>query len=289
MTLPEIQLRLPARAENVALVRQAVSGIGEAMGFEPAVLADIKTAVTEACNNVVIHAYPDERKGALEVDADPAIDSITIVVRDYGGGIQPRPGDPEEQTPGLGLPLIAALSDRFDIMGGGQGIEVRMVFLLEEGAEVELTPPNGSLKASAPPPPTEDSLHSAGVAITPGPMMAPVLGRLTAMLAARSDFSLDRLSDAVLVTDAISANVPPYIVGPHAHVTFQDGKQKVDVRFGPLVDGGATELLRTLELPGLDRSLEDLAQEIKVQPGDASAGEQEDKEYLFVRLAGDAT
>ena len=41
------------------------------MQVEPTLLADIKTAVTEACNNVVLHAYPDDGDGTLEVEADP--------------------------------------------------------------------------------------------------------------------------------------------------------------------------------------------------------------------------
>src|SRR5439155_25509998 len=49
---PEIVLRLPAEAQNVALVRQALSGIGESLAVDRSLLADMKTAVTEACNNV---------------------------------------------------------------------------------------------------------------------------------------------------------------------------------------------------------------------------------------------
>src|SRR5205823_1279803 len=117
-------------AENVALVRQAVSGVAEALSVEPSRLADMKTAVTEACNNVVLHAYP-ETEGTLEVDASPNDDWVTIVVRDHGGGMQPKSVQPDKPSLGLGLPLIAALSDRFEILGGSdRGIEVRMLFQL---------------------------------------------------------------------------------------------------------------------------------------------------------------
>ena len=142
----ELQLRLPAKPENVALVRQALSGIGDVMQVEPTLLADIKTAVTEACNNVVLHAYPDAGDGTLEVEADPDRERVVIVVRDYGNGMLPRPADPDETSPGLGLPLIAALSDRFEIIGGGdRGIEVRMVFMLNEDGEAAARV-NGSVR-----------------------------------------------------------------------------------------------------------------------------------------------
>jgi serine/threonine-protein kinase RsbW len=283
MTDAEIKLRLPARPENVALVRQAVAGIADAIEVDPALVADIKTAVTEACNNVVLHAYAEEGEGTMEIDADPGAEYVMFTVRDYGEGMQPRAAGGDDPSPGLGLPLIAALTDRFEIRGGTErGIVVRMVFLLAEGASMP-DGANGTV-SDAPEPPTEDSVKAAGIAITPGPLMAPVLGRLIAMLAARADFSLERLSDAVLVTDALSANLSSFISGQRASVTFQDGRRKIDLRVGPLVDGGAEQLLRALELPGLERALEGLAADIKVE----NTGSAGTAEFLHVSLSGES-
>ena len=62
MTTPRgLELVLPARAENVAVVRHALAGMAEALGMDPAQIADLKTVVTEACMNVVVHAYEEER------------------------------------------------------------------------------------------------------------------------------------------------------------------------------------------------------------------------------------
>jgi len=50
-------------------------------------------------------------------------------VRDHGAGIQPKPARTEPPALGLGLPLIAALSDAFELRGtAGRGTEVRMSF-----------------------------------------------------------------------------------------------------------------------------------------------------------------
>jgi hypothetical protein len=114
-------------------------------------------------------------------------------------------------------------------------------------------------------------------------MMAPVLGRLTAMLASRAEFPIDRLSEAVLVTDAISAHVSPYIPGTQASVTWQDDDGKIELRFGPLVEGGATQLVRHMELPGLERSLEQFAEDVRVEHDDS--GSNGNGEYLLVRLS----
>ena len=65
---PDLQLLVPARAENVAVVRHAFGGLADALDLPDQVAADIKLAVTEACTNVVLHAYTED-DGPLEVDA----------------------------------------------------------------------------------------------------------------------------------------------------------------------------------------------------------------------------
>jgi serine/threonine-protein kinase RsbW len=129
MSTPDVRLTMPARAEGVAVVRQALAGVADALDFDAAILADMKMAVSEACTNVVVHAYEDA-DGLLEVDMTGDHQGLTICVRDHGAGIQPHV-NPAREVPalGLGLPLIAALSDSFELHGSaGQGTEVRMTF-----------------------------------------------------------------------------------------------------------------------------------------------------------------
>jgi anti-sigma regulatory factor (Ser/Thr protein kinase) len=126
---PDVRLVMSARPEGVAVVRQALAGLADALDVDAAVLADMKMAVSEACTNVVVHAYEDS-DGVLEVDMLADETGLTILVRDHGSGIQPRPRR-TRQVPalGLGLPLIAALSDAFELRGSaGEGTEVRMTF-----------------------------------------------------------------------------------------------------------------------------------------------------------------
>ena len=126
---PDVRLTMPARPEGVAVVRQALSGMADALDFDAAILADMKMAVSEACTNVVVHAY-DDSEGVLEVDMTADDRGLTIRVRDHGSGIQPQVQRSREVPAlGLGLPLIAALSDSFELHGSaGQGTEVRMTF-----------------------------------------------------------------------------------------------------------------------------------------------------------------
>jgi anti-sigma regulatory factor (Ser/Thr protein kinase) len=130
---PDLELKLPARAENVAVIRHAFGGFAEALSVDEQTLADIKLAVTEACTNVVIHAYEDEVDGDLEVDASIADRRLTVVIRDNGRGIVPRPDSPGL---GLGLPLIATLAETLELgKDKRDNTEVRMTFRLDEDGD----------------------------------------------------------------------------------------------------------------------------------------------------------
>ena len=125
---------VPAVAENVASLRHAVVELAEAAGAAEAVRTDLALAVGEACANVVVHAYPPGDIGPLIVQASIVDDrEIVISVVDQGQGMTPRPDSPGL---GLGLPLIANLSDRLEIQDGpdGVGTQVEMVFCLRRTA-----------------------------------------------------------------------------------------------------------------------------------------------------------
>ena len=129
---PDLVLTLPARAENVAVVRHAFGGLGDALDIDDQVLADVKLAVTEACTNVVVHAYPDG-EGPMEIAASIRDGRLAIAVRDDGRGMLPRPDSPGL---GLGLPLIATLSETLELgRGSDDRTEVRMTFRLDPALE----------------------------------------------------------------------------------------------------------------------------------------------------------
>ncbi|HEX5308845.1 MAG TPA: ATP-binding protein [Solirubrobacteraceae bacterium] len=127
---PDMELALPARAENIAIVRHALGGFAEAFAVPETKLADIRLAVTEACANVVVHAYPDGEEGTMEVLAGMEDGEMVVRVRDWGRGIGPRPDSPGL---GLGLSLIAALAETVQLgHDDAEHTEVRMTFALEE-------------------------------------------------------------------------------------------------------------------------------------------------------------
>jgi serine/threonine-protein kinase RsbW len=246
-----VHLALPSRAENVAVVRHALAGVAEALGMEDHLIADLKTIVTEACMNVVVHAY-EGGVGRMEVSATPDGDALTVVVRDYGQGIRPRAavGAPSLR---LGLPLIAALSSSFEIKGApGQGTEVR----------IRLGPDPDEAGEEA----VDESVPKATtITVDAGSLAAPVISRVISIVAARANLSVDRLSDAVLLGDAISSYGPDVFLEGRVQITIDDEEGMIAVRIGPLGPGAAEQVRKAMELPAVGASLEKLADEVRVE------------------------
>ncbi len=261
----DLELVLPARAENVAVVRHAVAGLAEAFGMDPGQVADLKTVVTEACMNTVVHAY-GEQSGPLEVEAyREEGDAMVVVVRDHGGGIRPR-ADTSRESLRMGLPMIAALSTDFAISGGpGRGTEVTMRMDLST---------DGDAAEEALPVAAEEG---AAMAMPAGRLVGAVLSRIISILAVRANFSVDRLSDAVLLGDAISAQAADHFPDGTTKVVVDEKEGSLKVRVGPLVDGAGERLLERMRIPEIDASLEGLADSVDVDRADGA-------EHLVLRI-----
>lgn len=252
-----MRLVLSNQPENVALVRQALGGLAFSIGIDEGLLSDMKTAVSEACNNVVLHAYTDG-PGPLEVFVCPDAHEIQVVVRDEGTGIQPREPEPEAAMQGVGLSLIQALTERVEFGGGvDQGTEVRMSF--RSDAPLDVNGDAGAAAGKGDPPPG-DTVVSAS-----GRLVGPVLGSVIAVLAARAGFSVERLSDAQIVTDAIAAHAGEAFPGRHVHAAIDTAERRLDLRIGPLVDGGGDRLVASSAVGGLAPVLERLTDDMAIE------------------------
>jgi serine/threonine-protein kinase RsbW len=269
-----LQISLPARAENVAVVRHAIAGLAERIGMDESATADLKTVVTEACMNVVVHAYPEGEIGLLEIEAVPDLDGLTVVVRDFGGGISPRPGV-DRPSLRIGLALIAALSSSFEIRGGvEQGTEIRMHLPLQAR---EINESDEVAAPAGPPVPEATELR-----VGSPELLGPVLSRALTALAARHEITVDRISDAMLLSDAISAAAPRAFADGPVRVSIADRPEGVELRVGPMSSGAAEGLRSSLSLPDVGGSLETLADEIRTETDG-------DGEYLIVGIAAAAS
>lgn len=116
-----------ARRAAVTELRHLIVGFARRHGADGELSSRIALAVSEAVANAVIHAYGRRAApGALvHYAADVGDGDLEIVIADDGDGLQA--GDPSAGL-GLGLGLIAELSDDFAITGRSPGLEVWMRF-----------------------------------------------------------------------------------------------------------------------------------------------------------------
>lgn len=231
-TPPNVCLNLSNRAENVALVRETLTGVALAVGIDGNDLNDISTAATEACNNVVLHAYAGEGKGPLRVEILLGEEAMEVTVCDEGSGIRPRIPSVHNGASGIGVPVIQALARRVEFSSEeGVGTRVRMQFATP-GARPLKALPEAELE-ELPAMAQAELASTAGIAIAPMSLARAVLPRLACALAARAQFSTDRISDAQLVIDELVAQTPESIDG-HVAVGVKVAPREMELRIGPL-------------------------------------------------------
>ena len=135
------KIQFDSLSANEAFARGAVAAF--LARYDPTVpqLADIKTAVSEAVSNCVVHAYPD-RVGPVEMSIAVYPDrQVRITVSDKGVGIPDIPkameplfttGDPEERS-GLGFAVMQSFMDRVQVTSRpSRGTKVILIKQLAE-------------------------------------------------------------------------------------------------------------------------------------------------------------
>ena len=137
----QMELRFLSVAENESFARVAVSAFAVQLDPTLDVLADIKTAVSEAVTNAIVHGYGEER-GVVTVSAALTEDGLLrIAVSDAGRGIpdvaramQPFfTTQPEKERSGMGFSVMQTFMDRVTVESAlGRGTTVRMQKRLRE-------------------------------------------------------------------------------------------------------------------------------------------------------------
>ena len=115
--------------------------------------------------------------------------------------------------------------------------------------------------------------NEASVSIRKGPLVGPVLGRVVGMLAARAQCPIDRLDDAMLLTDAVAAHAPTHTTEGHVQVVVAADQTGIELRVGALARGGADSLLADAELPGVGNVFKRVADEVVARSDGDGAGE----------------
>jgi hypothetical protein len=105
--------------------------------------------------------------------------------------------------------------------------------------------------------------NEARLSVRKGPLVGPVLGRVVGMLAARAQCPIDRLDDAMLLTDAVAAHAPAHSADAHVQVVVAADEDGLELRIGALEPEGARGLLADAELPGVGNVFDRVADEVR--------------------------
>ncbi|PZE20243.1 anti-sigma B factor RsbW [Paenibacillus xerothermodurans] len=141
-----VSMTLPAEAEFIDVVRLTLYGICTKAGFSYEEIEDMKVAVAEACNNVVVHAYEPGHGGTMEVRFEMLENGLRICVRDEGSSFnyaeKAQQAESlhdksleEAQIGGLGIYLMQALMDDVEVVSG-RGTEVKLTKWLSKSEEM---------------------------------------------------------------------------------------------------------------------------------------------------------
>jgi serine/threonine-protein kinase RsbW len=234
---PWVRLELTSRPESSRLVRSMASGAGDALGFDAELLADVNTAVTEACNNVILHAYRDG-PGPMCVELAVARTGVEVRVRDHGRGI--RPAIPEDDGLKVGLALISALADRAEFINVPDG-----------GTEVRLSFRRPNLSCQTPWPDVlqegdgstfRAQLHSGldgdvVLTVSPVALLGPLLGRIGRALAPSAGFSPQRCADVYVLSDVLGAHAERAAERSSISVALGARDQRLEFELTPLRAG----------------------------------------------------
>ena len=132
--LNEMKLNFPSRSANEAFARMAVSAFLAQMDPTVEEISDIRTAVSEAVTNCIVHAYPD-RIGEIYIAASLSEGNlVTVKVRDHGCGIadiskamEPLYTTGGSERAGLGFAVMQELMDEVRVTSReGAGTTVRL-------------------------------------------------------------------------------------------------------------------------------------------------------------------
>lgn len=111
-SLGVVELRIPSKAEWVAVARLAVAAVANRLNFSIEDIEDVKLAVAEACTNCIQHA---EGSDQIQITCETGPEGLTVRVCDFGHGARPegiRSRRTDEPTVGgLGVFLIRSLMD----------------------------------------------------------------------------------------------------------------------------------------------------------------------------------
>ena len=140
-----MKLEFPAKSANESFARAAVAAFAAQLDINVEEMADIKTAVSEAVTNAIVHGYRDVR-GTVNIHCKIEGNSLHITVEDFGAGIEnvEQAKQPlfttgsEEERSGMGFTVMETFMDELCVESALDiGTKVHMVKIIGKGVSAE--------------------------------------------------------------------------------------------------------------------------------------------------------
>ena len=135
-----MRLSFSARSENEAFARVAVAAFVSQLDPNINELNDLKTAISEAVTNAIIHGYDSDSSGMVVIEGVIDNDTVSLTVQDEGNGIEDlelarQPlftSKPELERSGMGFTIMENFMDRFEVISEpGKGTKIAMLKRIE--------------------------------------------------------------------------------------------------------------------------------------------------------------
>jgi serine/threonine-protein kinase RsbW len=240
---PIVGLHVQSRPQSLTLVRGMLSGVAEQLAMDPELLDDLKTSVSEACNNVVLHAYEGEA-GPMDVQLFVDEGSLRVLVQDQGVGLSDTPAAiANDGAGGLGVSVMQALTRDFQLTPRQSGgTEVLMRFDGRRDGQRLFTVPSAATADHQVADSLRDDENEVMVSVSPVALLSSVLGRVARTVAATAHFSLDRFSDVYLITDALAAHADRAADGERITARLTASDRQLSLSLGPFRRGSSALL-----------------------------------------------
>lgn len=140
-----MSMQIPAKSENESFARAVVAAF--CVGLNPTIdeISDIKTAVSEAVTNCVVHAYQKRQSNQdiITIECKLFTDMLEVSIRDYGIGISDikkamepfYTSEPSGERSGMGFTVMQSFMDSISVnnqSGGGTVVTMQKVFTKEK-------------------------------------------------------------------------------------------------------------------------------------------------------------
>ncbi|SMF05034.1 stage II sporulation protein AB (anti-sigma F factor) [Paenibacillus barengoltzii J12] len=131
-----MKLQFAAKSENESFARVTVAAFVSQLDPTMDEITDLKTVVSEAVTNSIIHGYDGNPEGIVTISASIEGDTVTLIIEDQGRGIEDvelakQPlytSKPELERSGMGFTIMENFMDEFDVtseIGGGTRIRMK--------------------------------------------------------------------------------------------------------------------------------------------------------------------